>query len=138
MIVLRGHHLICLNFFRGEGYNEFFVENLRKIMKRIDEEAIEIAHGPDDICRSCPHLEDNRCIYDKNSDEKVREMDSQAVRLFNIKSGSIRWSEIKNKIPLIFSQWYKNYCLDCDWLDECNKNEFFKNLKNMEGDVLSI
>lgn len=34
MIRLRGHHLICLHFYRGEGYSREFVENLEDIVRR--------------------------------------------------------------------------------------------------------
>jgi len=131
MIFLRGHHLICLHFFSGKGYDEVFIDNLKDIMKRIDEEAIKITHGPDDVCRSCPHLKDNRCTYKKDADEEVREMDKEALRLLNIEGDSVYWNEIKNKIPLIFSEWYHNYCLDCNWLKVCSENEFFKSLKEV-------
>lgn len=131
MIVLRGHHLICLNFFSGEGYDKFFVDNLREIMKRIDTEVIKITDGPDDVCRSCPYLNEDKCHYDKDADEEVREMDIQALRLLNIKGENIHWSEVRNKIPLIFSKWYKRYCPDCDWVTVCHKNEFFKNLEEV-------
>jgi hypothetical protein len=30
---LRGHHLICLQFFKGEGYSKIFVENAKQIVE---------------------------------------------------------------------------------------------------------
>jgi len=54
MVILRGHHLICINFFSGKGYDEVFVDNLKGIMKGIDTEVIRITEGPDDVCKSCP------------------------------------------------------------------------------------
>jgi hypothetical protein len=125
MLFLRGHHLICLNFFSGKGYDEVFVDNLKGIMKGIDAEVIRITDGPDDVCKSCPHLKGNRCLYDKEAEEEVREMDSKALQLLNIKAREISWREIKDQIPLIFSEWYKSYCLQCDWLRVCNENELF-------------
>jgi len=44
---LRGHHLICLNFFRGEGYSEDFIKNIYSVMKK---EKVEIVKGADDVC----------------------------------------------------------------------------------------
>lgn len=100
-------------------------------MKRIDGEVIKITPGPDDVCRSCPHLKNEKCLYDKDADEAIREMDNKALQLLNVEAGSIYWSEIKNKISLIFPQWHESYCLDCDWLKVCNENEFFKSLKDV-------
>ncbi|HDL01563.1 MAG TPA: DUF1284 domain-containing protein, partial [candidate division Zixibacteria bacterium] len=31
MVRLRAHHLICLHFYRGEGYSEGFIENLETV-----------------------------------------------------------------------------------------------------------
>jgi len=52
---LRGHHLICLNFFKGEGYSEDFISNIHSV---IGEDNIEIVQGPDDVCAWCPYLKD--------------------------------------------------------------------------------
>jgi len=131
MRILRGHHLVCLHFFSGKGYDEVFVDNLRDIMERIDTEVIKITDGPDDVCKSCPYLKDNRCLYDENAEEEVREMDCRALQLLKVKGDEISWSEIRNQIPLVFSDWYMTYCLQCDWLRVCNENELFKSLKEV-------
>jgi len=48
---LRGHHLICLNFFRGEGYSDDFIRNIYEVLKK---EKVEILAGPDEICLKMP------------------------------------------------------------------------------------
>lgn len=130
MPVLRGHHLICLHFFHGEGYNESFVRNLKEILRKIEQEEIKITNGADDVCKSCPYLKNNRCEYDEGADEEVREMDERALELLDIKAGErIKWDEIKKELPQIFSLWYANYCYDCDWNRVCEKNRFYQKLK---------
>ena len=32
MAKLRGHHLICLHFYEGEGYDEPFIKSLEKVI----------------------------------------------------------------------------------------------------------
>jgi hypothetical protein len=50
-IRLRGHHLLCMLTYQGEGYSPAFVANFDAIIKRISAgEAIEMIEGPDDIC----------------------------------------------------------------------------------------
>uniref|UniRef100_A0A7C4WD24 DUF1284 domain-containing protein n=1 Tax=Geoglobus ahangari TaxID=113653 RepID=A0A7C4WD24_9EURY len=69
---LRGHHLICLNFFKGEGYSKEFVENIERILK---EREIEVVIGADDVCSKCPHLKSGSCNYKENSrkrDQRTR------------------------------------------------------------------
>jgi len=48
---LRGHHLLCMLTFVGEGYTPAFTANYRRIAERLSAgEEIEIVSGPDDIC----------------------------------------------------------------------------------------
>jgi hypothetical protein len=75
MLILRGHHLICLHFFSGEGYDAQFIENLRDVLKRAESEEIEIVSGNDDVCAKCLYLKDHKCAYDENADKEIREMD---------------------------------------------------------------
>ena len=59
---LRAHHLICLHFFKGEGYTPEYVENLRFIVGRAKaRERIEVVMGADDVCKPCPFLKDGIC-----------------------------------------------------------------------------
>lgn len=49
-ISLRGHHLLCILTYAGNGYSPDFVENYNRIIPRIRDEDILIVAGPDDIC----------------------------------------------------------------------------------------
>ncbi|MEW6409242.1 MAG: DUF1284 domain-containing protein [Nitrospirota bacterium] len=130
MLKLRGHHLICLHFFSGEGYDDSFVENLKNVLKRAEDEEIEVCHGADDVCRRCPHLKDYKCQYDEHADKEVREMDETALSLLKVNPDiRVRWQEVKKKIPEIFSEWFENYCMECDWKQVCEKNHFYYELK---------
>lgn len=127
---LRGHHLICLHFFEGEGYNADFVVNLKNIMQRVENERIRVCDGADSVCEKCPYLKDFKCHYDNNADDEVKEMDRVALSLLKIKKGAeIEWNELRKKIPEVFFQWITIYCLNCDWLKVCEKNEFYQKLK---------
>ena len=63
VIKLRGHHLVCLHFFKGEGYNLEYVENLAYILKRAEAgDGIEVAAGADDVCNTCPSLKEGMSL----------------------------------------------------------------------------
>ncbi len=67
---LRGHHLICLHFYRGEGYSEDYVEHLWKMVKKAEEgEIIEVIAGADDICKACPYLQGDICAHKEGADQ---------------------------------------------------------------------
>jgi uncharacterized protein len=129
-IRLRGHHLICLHFFHGEGYSPEFVTNLREIIKRaIAGEEIVIQSGPDDICERCPYLRNSTCSFNKGADDEIKAMDRTALALLQVKTGTrVKWSEMKEKIPGLFSRWSRTYCIMCDWKNACEKDASFRGL----------
>lgn len=128
---LRGHHLICLHFFQGKGYDENFIKNLKELLDKIKQEGVRIIKGADEVCKSCPHLKENRCEYKQESDKKIREQDEIALELLDFKEGDLlKWEDIKQKLPETFSQWYKKFCSDCDWLKVCESNPYFQSLKS--------
>jgi hypothetical protein len=134
MPALRGHHLVCLFFFNGEGYTPEYIDNLRAAVKRAEGGGVEVVSGADIICIKCPHLRENRCCYVSNAEEVIEGMDRKALDLLEVASGqSISWSELKAKLTAIFPEWYKSFCSDCDWLRVCKNNDLFKGLmaKNM-------
>ncbi|MFZ6008012.1 MAG: DUF1284 domain-containing protein [Nitrospirota bacterium] len=130
MLTLRGHHLICLHFFSGEGYDATFIENLRDVLKRAEDEEIDIISTADNICTRCPYLKDYKCTYDEKADEDIREMDETALKLLNLRAGQkITWQDLKNLIPDIFLQWHDRYCNECDWKQACEKSDLYQEMK---------
>ena len=130
MILLRGHHLVCLHFYNGEGYGPEFIDNLRRIKRKARAgEWIEVASGPDDICKLCPYLKAGKCLYTADADTEITEMDQAAVELLKVITGErVHWQNLKKKIPEIFGIWSKKYCKGCDWLKACEKDAQFKEL----------
>lgn len=130
MLTIRGHHLICLHFFSGEGYDAPFVENLKDFLKRAEEEEIEIITTADNICMRCPYLKGHKCTYDEKADEEIRKMDETALILLNLTAGQrIEWKAARGSIPGIFHGWHDRYCTDCDWKHACCQNDFYKEIK---------
>lgn len=114
---LRGHHLICLNFFRGEGYSEDFIRNIYSV---IGKEKVEVVAGPDEVCARCPYLEGNKCANSDYTDEKILLQDREALRLLRFKPGEIvDWKIISAKLPGILDEWKSLFCHDCGYLDVC-------------------
>lgn len=129
MPLLRGHHLICLHFFNGEGYNETFIKNLMHIMNRVENEMTTVSFGADNICTSCLHLNQSRCQSTENAEEEIREMDKKALELLELlPRDKVTWDEVKEKLPGIFSEWFSQYCLECKWKEACKKNDYFQKL----------
>ncbi|MCS7119454.1 MAG: DUF1284 domain-containing protein [Archaeoglobaceae archaeon] len=118
MLKLRGHHLICLNFFRGHGYDKKFVENLQNILKNIEE--LEVVEGLDDVCRACPHNA-GFCNYSRDSEKEVKALDDFALELLKVKIGMrLKWNDLRMKITGVMEKWRKIACMKCDWKGVCD------------------
>jgi hypothetical protein len=120
-IRLRGHHLICLHFFKGEGYDAQFLANLKKLLGRVKAgEEVEVCSGADDVCKRCPYLRDGRCLYDIGAEDEMKGMDGRALRLLRLDvHDKVKWQDIREKIPEILREWSKEYCKDCEWRKVC-------------------
>ena len=126
---LRGHHLICLHFFCGEGYSPDFAEHLRSILERAENRGIEVCSGADDVCRRCPHLFEEQCRYNKQAEDDIREMDQMALELLGLSTGmAAEWSAIGEKLPLIFPAWNAACCADCDWKWACEGKTLYREI----------
>ncbi len=128
-ISLRGHHLICLHFFKGNAYSKDFRNYLSMLKKDIKNSEIKIIDGADDVCKKCVYLKEGLCSYGKDAEGEIKAMDKKAIELFGIKGKRARWKEIKEKIPVIFNEWAA-YCRTCDWADDCRENEKWRKLMN--------
>ncbi len=121
MIRLRGHHLICLNFYSGEGYSREFVLNLEEVMHRARKgETILIVSGADDICRACPTLRGDECVSTEGADAEIRKMDAKALDFLGVKTGSkVYWEEVAQKVLKAPAEWLLSFCEGCGWRDAC-------------------
>lgn len=121
MITLRGHHLVCLHFFKGKGYSEEFAKTVDEITKRLKAgEVFKLVYGADDLCISCPHLKNERCSYSRGAENEVREMDRYAVNKLNVSPYNVlKWDKLKKRIKTITTQWKKRYCNECEWWKTC-------------------
>lgn len=128
LISLRGHHLICLHFFTGEGYSSEFVENLYAILERTKNENIIITYGADNVCKRCPSLIDGVCKDEK----EISEMDKTALELLKLEiKETVSWNEIRRNLPKIFNFWYRLYCIPCIYLGVCSNTYLFKSLRDI-------
>ncbi len=117
---IRGHHLICLQFFHGEGYAPAYVRNLFDVIRRLTEEGGRIVTGPDDVCAACPSLVDGRCSREPEGEEEIRILDSLALELLGLKAGDdFDYGEVSVWVPRILDRWHMLACDGCEWEANC-------------------
>jgi len=122
---LRGHHLICLQFFRGEGYCTDFVENLEHVLQRAQAERVLVVDGIDHVCAACPELgSDNRCASeDAGGESEIVRLDELAMSILDVTSGQrLSLPEARSRLEadaIGAGSWRANACHGCAWEHVC-------------------
>ena len=115
MLKLRPHHLLCILGFRGLGYSERFVENLRKVKDRYFQgENVEIVKGCDDICIECPFQSKGMCKLYGNG---VLEIDREVAALLKLHFGDkLNSLDLLRRIAkLVDVDDMEKLCKGCPW-----------------------
>lgn len=138
MIRFRGHHLVCLHFFAGEGYSREFIDNLRYLLQSAGRGGeIMVVEGADDVCRACPHLMENCCAHKPDSEREVRRLDELALNLLSVDTGQkVKWQEISLKVLKAPARWFFLYCCGCDWESLCRRERIQKSLQGVAGNTV--
>ena len=121
---LRGHHLICLQFFRGEGYSEAFVDNLVGFVERATDARATLVDNADDVCAACPGLgEDGTCTDPAAGEAEVRRLDRLAFNLLGVRPGrELSLAEARARLSadaIATGRWRFEACSECSWEDVC-------------------
>jgi len=122
---LRGHHFICLQFFRGEGYSDEFVENLAHVVERATTDRALIASGVDNVCAACPELgPDNRCASESaGGEDEIARIDELALDVLGASAGQrLSLSEARELLEadaMGVGLWRANACDGCTWETVC-------------------
>lgn len=121
-IILRAHHVLCIQGFRGKGYSAEFVANFAYIVERLNthkDTQIELIAGPDDICRCCPYLGEGGCKRSRNEPEKFsQQIDTQVFQRLGLGPGTrLSWTEVLEQIKArIESKDLVSICWGCPWI----------------------
>nr|WP_153442262.1 DUF1284 domain-containing protein [Sinorhizobium terangae] len=123
---MRGHHLLCLLTFVGEGYTPSFTRNYQVVARRLSAgEPIEIVEGPDDICAPMLGLAEAHC-----RNENIRGRDSRALAAvadllgFPLGPGSVlilddrRLQDMRGAFAL---GSVRGACDECEWSALCTR-----------------
>ena len=121
-IRLRAHTLLCLQGFRGRGYNSEFVDNMTAIHRTLTEDPqslVEILDGPDAVCGACPHRRLAGCTLNGDrSEEEIRDQDHVVLQTLGFHVGSlVRWQDVLDRIrATVRSADLPVICGNCQWL----------------------
>lgn len=120
-LILRGHHLLCLQGFQGYGYDEDFVKNMTEInqIRKSGEATISITNEADDICKACPNLKNNLC-KDEIQNARIISMDNEVLSKLN-PSKEYDSIDLFEKVQKLFNskENVNMICSKCMWHKEC-------------------
>jgi hypothetical protein len=121
-LAIRGHTLLCLQGFRGEGYSPDFIRNMTEIHRRLAEDpalVVTVVDSPDAVCRACPHLSAEGCrLNGPGSEGEMKAQDGEVLRRLGLEKGKgYPWGEILDRIGRrIVPPDLDDICGDCRWL----------------------
>ncbi len=122
-IRLRGHTLLCLQGFKGEGYSHEFVKNLTAIHQTLTghpDSWVEVLASPDAVCAACPHQRQSGCgLNGERSEEEMISQDHVVLHRLGLQVGRrTRWQDILERIrtSTICGDDLPSICGSCRWL----------------------
>ena len=120
---VRPHHALCMQFFRGEGYNAGFIKNTQELLEVLNRKdpVVTLAAGCDSFCSACPNAEQTVCT----DEEKVSAIDRRTLELLSLSFvDRVHWSELISRARerIISASLLPAVCADCCWSEICFEN----------------
>jgi uncharacterized protein len=127
---LRGHHLLCLLAFSGDGYSDAFVERFAKLadIYRRPGSLIEVLISSDDACAACPHgsLDGCRSAID-GPEQAVKELDRAVLDLLGIEPGLHRAGDLHARLAATSNTDVHATCKACSWYGKTDCQDLIAN-----------
>ncbi len=120
---IRGHHLLCMLGFRGFGYSDDFVHNMKQIVARVmkgPEGIIELTTECDAICRACPHQEDGYCVKPEKGNRRPEDADRALLRRIGYAPNTrttVREAYRRIASNISTGDLGRTLCRKCQWLE---------------------
>jgi uncharacterized protein len=139
---VRGHTLLCLQGFRGEGYSAGFIDNMAALHRDLNENPdrwVEVVEAPDAFCAACPHLAPAGCsLSGAPSEEGMQAQDRHVLALLGLQPGTrVRWREVLDRIRAsVKGSDLPGICGSCRWLPLGYCRDGIDQLR--EGQVISV
>ena len=121
MMILRPHHLLCLQKFIGHGYSRQFTSHMLSLVRELKsnpETLISLTCKCDHLCSACPNRQNENCT----SSEKVLRMDLSVLDVCQFQPEKEQsWLFLSNaaKDLILETEEFDNICGQCQWFSLC-------------------
>ncbi len=115
---LRGHHLLCLLAFSGDGYSQAFIERFAKLARvyRNPKSLIEVLVSADDACAACPHGSPDGCRSAIDGPEQaVKNLDRSVLDMLGIEPGVHLARDLHQRLAKAGNEAIHATCKACSW-----------------------
>lgn len=117
-MLLRPHHLLCLQLYEGKGYSDAFCTKMDKVVRELlqrPQSLVRLVVGGDELCETCPHYQGAQCTLGQDN---VVERDLEVLRAFSLQpEQSIAYAQIIARMRANLSQeTFLQICAHCQWL----------------------
>lgn len=122
---LRGHHLLCVLTFAGEGYDGPFVANFARVADRLAAgEEVLVVEGPDDVCAPLLEGDAPHCLL-----PRVGRRDALAVAGVCAVLGrpvaagdrlTLAPAQVRRLRDAFAAGTVRAACAGCEWSDLCS------------------
>lgn len=118
---IRGHHLICLQFFHSQGFSADFGHHLFRLIERMTRgERGVLVIGHDDVCSACPSLAGGRCAQEPDDEHAISILDTLACEMLELTPGEeFEWGVATLSVLRVIERWRALACDGCEWEDAC-------------------
>jgi hypothetical protein len=140
-VIIRGHTLLCLQGFRGEGYSPDFIDNMATIHVRLQsqpETRVLVTDSPDHFCAACPNLKEGCTLRGPDFERHIVSQDRQVLDLLGLRAGQeLTWAEVLHRIgSRARGEMLDGICGDCQWLSLGYCKEGIERLRSSAGSPL--
>jgi hypothetical protein len=121
-IPLRAHNVLCLQGFRGRGYDAAFVARMADVKRTLDRDSartVRLLDGPDRICEACPNLTERGCgLGGRPHEDHMRAQDRDVLRRLGFRAGDeVAWGDVLSRIGSnVRGSDLPVICTTCPWL----------------------
>jgi uncharacterized protein len=124
-IRLRAHHFLCLLTYVGKGYNQAFIENFDRVIRKLSLEAeILIVEGPDDICAPMLDTQDPHCwraSVTRRDQSAAADLERLLKRSFQAGNRLVLEKDLLAQMREAFAEGsVRTGCRKCQWFDFCS------------------
>lgn len=141
-VLLRPHHLLCLQNFRGKGYSPAFVRRMTEIHKQVSGKTaasgadkphssgdsipdlsagtagprpILLVSGSDALCAACPHCGETDCTF-----PNPPRFDALILSRTGLRIGQVLEKGMASPdLPAMTPELLQTCCPGCTWLEVC-------------------